>query len=53
MISHEFRLLLKDLSTEEIFNLHRLDPYFLDTFCYMITLEIQSELEYKNRKNYA
>jgi hypothetical protein len=43
MINKEFRSLLNSLSQEEMVELHIMDPYFLYTFCYMLTLEIQLE----------
>jgi len=49
MISKEFRSLLNSLTSEEIIELHMMDPSFLDTFCYMLTLELQIEKE--NLKN--
>jgi hypothetical protein len=49
MISKEFRSLLNSLTSEEIIELHMMDPLFLDTFCYMLTLELQIEKE--NLKN--
>tara|TARA_R100000908_G_C3607943_1_gene59645 strand:+ start:164 stop:322 length:159 start_codon:yes stop_codon:yes gene_type:complete len=45
MIKNEFRFLFNTLSDEEIIDLHLLDPYFLDIFCYMLTLEVQTERE--------
>ena len=45
MINKEFRSLLNSLSSEEIIELSLMDSHFLDTFCYMLTLEIQVEKE--------
>lgn len=45
MINREFRSLLNSLSSEEIIELCLMDYNFLDTFCYMLTLEIQVEKE--------
>ncbi len=45
MISKEFRNLFNSLTSEEIVELHMMDPYFLDTFCYMLTLELQVNKE--------
>ncbi len=47
MISNEFRLLFNSLNDEEIIELHLLDPFFLETFCYMLTLELQFNREKK------
>jgi hypothetical protein len=44
-MNREFTSLLNDLSTEEIQELSLIDPSFLDTFCYMLTLELQLERE--------
>lgn len=41
----EFRSLLNSLTDEEIIELYSIDYNFLDTFCYMLTLEIQSGKE--------
>ena len=49
MIRNEFRFLFNTLSEDEIIDLHLLDPYFLDIFCYMLTLEVQIERE-RNEK---
>ena len=45
MIDREFRNLLNSLTSEEIIELHMMDPYFLEIFCYMLTLELQINRE--------
>jgi hypothetical protein len=45
MVNKEFRSLFNSLSSEEIIELSLMDPDFLSTFCYMLTLEIQSNKE--------
>lgn len=45
MISKEFRNLFNSLTSEEVIELHMMDPYFLETFCYMLTLELQVDRE--------
>lgn len=45
MINKEFRNLFNSLTSEEIMELHLMDPYFLEIFCYMLTLELQTDRE--------
>jgi len=45
LISKEFRNIFNSLSDQEIIELSFYDPYFLETFCYMLTLELQTNKE--------
>lgn len=51
MISREFRNLFNSLSDKEIVELAFYDPFFLENFCYMLTLELQINKE--NKKTFA
>ena len=51
MISREFRNLFNSLSDQEIVELAFYDPFFLENFCYMLTLELQINRE--NKRTFA
>tara|TARA_B100001093_G_scaffold64440_1_gene54368 strand:+ start:9060 stop:9206 length:147 start_codon:yes stop_codon:yes gene_type:complete len=48
MLNKNFTYFLQSISNEEIIELHLMDPHFLNSLCYMVSLELHLQKEKNN-----
>lgn len=41
MLNNPFTSFMQNIPNEEIIELHLMDPHFLNSLCYMVSLELQ------------